>query len=294
MGGWSAEREVSLDSGSAVVDALRSQKIDAHTVDMERNICSILSIGKYDRVFNILHGRSGEDGEIQGLLEIIGLPYTGSGVTASAIAMDKLVSKTIWKESGLPTPQYLQIHDSSDLPEVVAELGYPFVIKPATEGSSVGVHLVRSEADFMSAWGDASQYGAVMAEQCINGREYTVAILDGKALPVIRIETPHQFYDYSAKYQSEETQYHIPSGLGDAADAFMQGLALKAFNALGCSGWGRLDFMCDESARPWLIEANTQPGMTSHSLVPKAALADGIPFAELVVRVLETSMDAVQ
>ncbi len=289
MGGWSAEREVSLMSGAAILQALKNQGVDAHKIDVGRDICHVLGKGGFSRVFNILHGRGGEDGEIQGLLEILQLPYTGSDVTASAIAMDKIVSKIIWKQQGLPTPEFLQVKQESDLLPCAETLGYPFVIKPVTEGSSVGVHKVEVESDAEPAWQDARQYGRVIAEKYINGEEYAVAILDNQVLPVIRIETPHVFYDYSAKYQSDDTLYHIPCGLNSDQEMEMQQQALSAFLALGCKGWGRVDFMCDNSGNSWLIEANTVPGMTNHSLVPKAAKAVGMSFDELVVQILETA-----
>lgn len=292
MGGWSAEREISLMSGEAILQALRNQGVDAHKVDVGRDICQVLSQSGFSRVFNIMHGRGGEDGEIQGLLEILQLPYTGSGIIASAMTMDKIVSKTIWKQEGLPTPVFLQIKDENDLLLCEETLGYPLVIKPVTEGSSVGVHRVAKASDVEAAWQDARQYGRVIAEEYINGEEYTISVLNNEALPAIRIETPHVFYDYSAKYQSNNTSYHIPCGLNADQEKEMQQQALSAFVALGCEGWGRVDFMRDASGNNWLIEANTLPGMTSHSLVPKAAAAVGMSFDELVMQILDTANDS--
>ncbi len=291
MGGWSAEREISLMSGAAILQALQSQGVDAHKVDVGRDICQVLRQGDYSRAFNIVHGRGGEDGEIQGLLEILQLPYTGSGLTASAMTMDKVVSKTIWAQQGLPTPTFRQIKDKNDLLLCAQQPGYPLVIKPVAEGSSVGVHIVQTANDVEPAWKDAHHYGRVIAEKFVSGAEYTVSILNNEPLPVIRVETPHVFYDYSAKYQANDTAYHIPCGLSANAETKMQQQALNAFLALGCEGWGRVDFMRDASGNNWLIEANTLPGMTSHSLVPKAARAAGISFENLVMQILDTSLD---
>jgi len=288
MGGWSAEREVSLKSGAAVLAAMQQRGIDAHGVDVQReSILEELSKGHYDRVFNILHGPGGEDGVIQGLLEVIGLPYTGSGVMASALAMDKLRTKQLLDGIGLPTPNYMVLDDDTDYEYVAANLGLPIMVKPAQQGSSIGMSKVERSEDLHSAWREAAQYGgAVIAEQWIEGKEYTVAILGDEALPAILLETPRSFYDYEAKYQSNDTRYICPCGLSKEQEAQLQRLALSTFQALGADGWGRVDLFIDKEDRPWIIELNTLPGMTDHSLVPMAAKARGIPFDELVIQVL--------
>jgi len=292
MGGWSAEREVSLKSGKAVLDALLSRGVDAHGIDVDRSIIQTLQAGGYDRVFNILHGRGGEDGVIQGALETLGLPYTGSGVMASALSMDKLRTKQLWQGAGLPTPPFEVLGPGFDADAVVARLGLPIMIKPATEGSSIGMSKVSSVEQLQSAWDLASKFDAtVLAEAWITGGEYTAAILGRQSLPLIRLEPMVEFYDYDAKYLSNETKYHCPCGLAAAKEAELQQLALRAFDALGARGWGRVDIMLDEQARPWLLENNTLPGMTDHSLVPMAAKAAGMQFDELVVRILELSLE---
>ena len=292
MGGWSAEREVSLKSGKAVLEALLSRGVDAHGIDVDRNIIQTLQAGHYDRVFNILHGRGGEDGVIQGALETLGLPYTGSGVMASALSMDKLRTKQLWQGAGLPTPPFEVLGEGFDPAAVVARLGLPMMVKPATEGSSIGMSKVSSEEQLQAAWELASKYDAtVLAEAWISGGEYTAAILGRQSLPLIRLEPMVEFYDYDAKYISNETQYHCPCGLAAAKEAELQQLALRAFDALGARGWGRVDIMLDGEGRPWLLENNTLPGMTDHSLVPMAAKAAGIEFDALVERILELSME---
>ncbi len=289
MGGWSAEREVSLKSGAAVLAGLQARGIDVDGVDVDRKVCKVLMQGGYDRVFNILHGRGGEDGAIQGLLEVLDIPCTGSNTTASAIAMDKIISKRIWRSAGLPTPAFMRLTVDTDWQEVVRALGLPLIVKPVSEGSSIGMFKVEQADALPGAWEQASRYGEVFAEQWIAGEEYTVAILQEEALPVIRLQTPHEFYDFDAKYEADDTQYHCPCGLAPDQEASMQKLALAAFRTLGASGWGRVDIMRDSHGKDWLIELNTVPGMTSHSLVPKAAKAAGIGFDELTERILETS-----
>ncbi len=291
MGGWSAEREVSLDSGAMVLEALRSCGVDAHGIDVDRGILGVLANGGYDRVFNILHGRGGEDGAIQGALEILGIPYTGSGVMASALCMDKLMTKRIWQGLDLPIPPYQTLVAGMDFPAVAEAMGLPLIVKPALEGSSVGMSKVEHAADLEAAWREAARYdAAVFAERWIVGAEYTAAMLGDEALPLIRLETPNAFYDYEAKYLAEDTRYYCPCGLASEREQATQALARRAFDALGASGWGRVDLMMDTQGEPWLIEANTVPGMTSHSLVPMAARAAGIEFDELVLRILQTSM----
>lgn len=294
MGGWSAERAVSLNSGQAVLDALRSAGVDAHGIDVRRDsVIRDLQDGGFARVFNILHGPGGEDGVMQGLLEVLGLPYTGSGVMASALAMDKLRSKQLLEGAGIPTPAWLVLEEDFDAEYVAATLGLPVMIKPALEGSSIGMSKVVDSSGLEQAWQDAAQYaGAVLAERWIEGREYTVAILGDMPLPVIRLETPRDFYDYAAKYQTDDTRYLCPCGLAAEEERRLQRLALAAFAALGARGWGRVDILCDERGTPFVIELNTVPGMTDHSLVPMAARAAGLDFGELVLRILAQTLDA--
>lgn len=291
MGGWSAEREVSLKSGAAVLESLKKQGVNAEGVDVGRDILSELKQKEYDRVFIALHGRGGEDGVIQGGLEVIDCPYTGSGVLASSLGMDKLRTKQLWLGADLPTPEFVIIKDESDLSRVVEQLGMPVIIKPVYEGSSIGISKVEDESQLEQAWRVAAECGGeVIAEKWIVGGEYTVAILGNSALPIIRLETPNSFYDYQAKYEESTTQYHCPCGLDSEAEKKMQALAKRAFDVVGAKGWGRVDFMLDGSGQPWLLEINTVPGMTDHSLVPMAARASGLEFDDLVWRILETSM----
>lgn len=292
MGGWSAEREVSLKSGEAVLNALLEKKIDAHKVDVQReSIFDDLKIGQFDRAFIILHGPGGEDGVIQSALEILQLPYTGSGVLASALAMDKLRSKELLQGAGLPTPAYMILDATTDMSYVAASLGFPIMVKPALEGSSIGMSKVTEESELNEAWQLASKFGdSVLAEQWVNGKEFTVAILGRSALPVIRLETKRDFYDYSAKYDDDDTQYHCPCGLTEEQEAQLQRLALSAFHAVGAKDWGRVDIMTDDEGKPSIIEINTVPGMTNHSLVPMAAKAKGLSFSELVYEILSKTL----
>jgi D-alanine-D-alanine ligase len=288
MGGSSAEREISLRSGDAVLQALLRQGVDAHKVDARDDVLVQLMQGQFDRVFNMLHGRMGEDGVMQGALEILALPYTGSGVLASALAMDKLRTKEVWLAASLPTPPFCMLKSDADLKRAATEVGFPMIIKPAREGSSIGMSKVDSEAQLAEAWLQAKEYDdRVLAERWINGDEYTIAILDEQALPSIRLQTPNIFYDYDAKYQANTTEYHCPSGLRDEEEQGMQALALEAFSCLGADGWGRVDIMRDDAGTSWLIEVNTLPGMTDHSLVPMAAKQAGMSFDQLVLRILE-------
>ncbi|PWQ95772.1 D-alanine--D-alanine ligase [Leucothrix pacifica] len=290
LGGWSAEREVSLNSGAEVLEGLRAQGVDAHPVDAGRDVLEVLKAGNFDRVFNILHGRGGEDGVLQGALELLQIPYTGCGVMASAISMDKLMTKRIWTGSGLATPAFAMLDDDTDFDQVVADYGLPLMVKPADEGSSVGMTKVTSAEQLPGAYQTARQYDCqVFAEQWVDGTEYTISIVGDTVLPIIRVETDSQFYDYEAKYKSDDTRYFCPCGLEAEAEKNMQQLAKQAFDMLGAKGWGRIDLMQDTNGKAWLIELNTSPGMTSHSLVPKAAAAAGISFGELVVKILETS-----
>ncbi len=292
MGGWSAEREVSLKSGDAVLNALLENKVDAHKIDVKReSIFDDLKKGQFDRVFIILHGPGGEDGVIQSVLEILQLPYTGSGVLASAIAMDKLRCKELLQGSGLPTPAYMKLEETTDMSYVGASLGFPIMVKPTLEGSSIGMSKVDEEVGLSKAWKVASEYGdTVLAEQWVHGEEYTVAILGRTPLPVIRLQTKRDFYDYAAKYDDDDTQYHCPCGLNEEQESQLQRLAISAFDAVGAKGWGRVDIMSDEEGKPSVIEINTVPGMTSHSLVPMAAKAKGFSFSELVFSILSQTL----
>ncbi len=292
MGGWSAEREVSLKSGNEVLNALLDKKVDAYKIDVQReSIYENLKEGQFDRVFIILHGRGGEDGVIQSVLEILQLPYTGSGVLASAIAMDKLRCKELLQGAGLPTPAYMKLNKTSDMNFVAATLGFPLMVKPALEGSSIGMSKVTEESKLEKAWELAAEFGDdVLAEQWVHGKEYTVAILAETALPVIRLETKRDFYDYAAKYDDDDTQYHCPCGLNTELESQLQRLALSTFNTVGAKGWGRVDIMCDEEGKPLVIEINTVPGMTSHSLVPMAAKAHNLSFNDLVFNILSQTL----
>jgi D-alanine-D-alanine ligase len=294
MGGLSAERAISLKSGTAVLEALRRRGVDAGPVDVDARLPARLLDADYDRAFVILHGRGGEDGTIQGLLELLGLPYTGSGVMASAIGMDKYRSKLIWRGLGLPTPEFAMLHSLGDL-GAAESLGFPLMIKPAREGSSIGMTKVDVPEVLAEGWTLARRYDAdVMAERWVPGTELTCAVLAGEALPLIRLETPRTFYDYQAKYSAQTTRYHCPSGLAPALEQRVQALAVQAFDAVGARGWGRVDLMLDEADQPWLIEINTAPGMTDHSLVPMAARAQGIDFDELVWRILAQTLVEVE
>jgi len=293
MGGHSAEREISLKSGAAVLRALQSRQVDAHGVDAaDADVLGRLRRGGYDRVFVALHGRGGEDGVMQGALEVLGLPYTGSGVLGSALSMDKVRSKRLWRGAGLPTPAFAVLTGPADL-DAARDLGFPLMIKPAQEGSSIGMSKVDREADLRGAWEQAARYDAeVLAERWVEGSEYTAALLGGQALPLIRLETPRAFYDYEAKYQADSTRYICPCGLPEDRERQLQDLARQAYDVLGGGGWGRVDFLVDAEGAPALIEANTIPGMTDHSLVPMAARAAGLDFETLVWRILETALAA--
>lgn len=292
MGGWSAERNVSLNSGHAVLTALLNRGVDAHGIDVDRNIFQKMAEGNYDRVFNILHGRGGEDGVIQGMLDIFQIPYTGSGVLGSALAMDKLRTKQLWKGLDFPTPDYQILNNEKDCQLALKKLGLPLMIKPVLEGSSIGMSKVNSANDINKAWIEAVHCGGVViAEKFIEGREYTSAILGEKVLPMIRLETPRDFYDYKAKYDDNSTQYHCPCGLSDEHEEQLSDLMLSAFSSVDASGWGRVDFMLDKDDRPWLIEVNTVPGMTDHSLVPMAAKQAGMSFDELVIEILKRTIN---
>ena len=292
MGGLSAEREVSLISGKAVLEGLWRRGVDAYRIDVGAGVVQQLVTQRCDRAFIVLHGRGGEDGVIQGVLDSLAIPYTGSGVAGSAISMDKYRSKLIWHGLGLPTPDAVLVAAEADL-GVAEKLGFPVAVKPVCEGSSIGIGQANDAAELRAAWQLAATYDtAVLVERWITGQEYTASILGDRVLPVIRLETPHLFYDYDAKYQAADTRYLIPCGLDEAREARLQDLARRAFAAVGASGWGRVDLLTDERGEPWLIEVNTIPGMTSHSLVPMAAKAVGIDFDELVWRILLQTLEA--
>ncbi len=290
LGGSSAEREVSLVTGAAVLAALQARGVDAHAVDPSESSLDVLHAGGYQRVWNALHGRGGEDGVIQGALETMGIPYTGSGVLGSALSMDKLRSKQLFTAVGLDTPPYQLLDSEADLLAAGKNLGWPMIVKPANEGSSVGMARAENMQELRQAWELARDYDdCVLAESWITGGEYTASILQGAALPLIRIEAANVFYDYQAKYESDETRYFCPSGLDADLESKFQKAAMRAFNAIAASGWGRVDFMLDAQGRAMFLEVNTVPGMTSHSLVPMAAKVAGLDFEELVWRILETS-----
>lgn len=298
-GGRSAEREVSLMSGRGVHDALRGEGVDAHLFDTGKQSLAELADAGFDRVFIALHGRYGEDGTVQGALELLGLPYTGSGPLASSLAMDKIMTKKIWQHEGLPTPAYVALDAGSDLAQVTEQLGLPLIVKPPHEGSTLGLTRVGHIDEFSQAYALAAQYDAVvMAEQFISGRELTVPVLgkgeQARALPVIEIKAPGGNYDYEHKYVSDATQYICPAELDAELTSSIQRISEQAYVVLGCEGWGRADFMLDESGQPWLLEMNTSPGMTSHSLVPMSAAAIGMSYAQLCLAILSDASCKVQ
>lgn len=288
FGGTSAEREVSLKSGSRVLAALQSQGVDAHAFDpAERKLDELAG---FDRAFIALHGRHGEDGTIQGALELMHIPYTGSGVMASAVGMDKWRTKLLWRSVGLPIPEFVMLDATSDFAAVEAQLGLPLFVKPACEGSSIGVTKVRKAGELHAAYLEAAKHDPlVIAEKGVLGGEYTASILGDEALPIIKIEPATDFYDYEAKYFRDDTAYRCPCGLPEAREREIRAQALDAFRVLGCRGWGRVDFLMDEAGNAYMLEVNTSPGMTDHSLVPMAARVAGISYEQLVLRVLEES-----
>jgi len=290
FGGTSSEREISLKSGSACLAALLKRGVDAHAFDPRDKPLGELLTRKFERVFIALHGPGGEDGTLQGALDFLGLPYTGSGVMGSAIGMDKLRTKRLAQSVGIPTPEYMLLRSPADLDNCVERLGLPMIVKPATQGSSVGMTKVEKADQLVGAYQAAALIEpTVFAEAWVTGAEYTVSILQGRALPSIRIETPATFYDYQAKYFRNDTKYSCPSGLPAEAEKHLAHLALATFAAVGADGWGRADFMMDKAGKPYLLEINTVPGMTDHSLVPMAARSLDINFEQLVWQVLETS-----
>ena len=291
MGGPSAERDVSLRSGAMVLEGLLNAGVNAVAIDAGPDVLDRLKRMRADRAFIVLHGPWGEDGVIQGALETIGMPYTGSGVLGSALAMDKVRSKQIWTSIGLPTPPYAVIRHASELDAVLDEHPLPLFVKPGGEGSSIGVTKVETPGQLREAFDTAAAFGGpVIAETFIAGPEVTIGILGEQALPAIKLETPRTFYDYEAKYQSDTTRYLCPSGLDEDLERRLKKLSVEAFQAIGCSGWGRADLMLDPDMHPYLLEVNTVPGMTDHSLVPMAARAAGLSFPELVVKILELSL----
>lgn len=285
LGGNSAEREVSLKSGSGVLAALLRQGVDAHAFDpAERKLDELAA---FDRVFIALHGRYGEDGTIQGALELMGIPYTGSGVMASALGMDKWRTKLLWRSVGLPIPEFAMLDKHSNFDEIERQLGLPIFVKPDCEGSSIGISMVKQAGELKQAYSVAAKHDSlVLAERGILGGEYTVAILGDEALPIINIEPATEFYDYEAKYLRDDTAYRCPCGLSEPRELELRAQALEAFRVLGCRGWGRVDFLMDEEGKAYFLEVNTAPGMTDHSLVPMAARVAGISYDQLVVRVL--------
>ncbi|MEL7560345.1 D-alanine--D-alanine ligase [Stutzerimonas chloritidismutans] len=290
-GGKSAEREVSLKSGAAVLAALESAGVDAFGVDVDDNLLARLSSERIDLAFIVLHGRGGEDGSMQGLLECAGIPYTGSGILASALAMDKLRTKQVWQSLGLPTPRHAVLASEADCRAAADSLDFPLIVKPAHEGSSIGMAKVTGVDELIAAWRAASLYDSqVLVEQWIQGPEFTIATLRGEVLPPIGLGTPHTFYDYDAKYVANDTQYRIPCGLDAAKEQELKELSARACEAVGIQGWARVDVMQDNSGAFWLLEVNTVPGMTDHSLVPMAARAAGLDFQQLVLAILDASM----
>ena len=288
MGGRSAERPVSLKSGSMVLAALKKKGVNAHAFDPKERGIDALARERFDRAFVILHGRYGEDGTIQGALELLGIPYTGSGVLASALAMDKWRTKLLWQACGIPTPRSELITRDTDMQAVTTRLGLPLMVKPANEGSSIGMTKVKSARELPEAHALAANYDrAVIAEAFVDGVELTAGILGNQPLPLIKLETPREFYDYQAKYEANDTRYIIPCGLPPDAERIVQDEALFAFETLGCRGWGRVDVMLDRSGKPYFLEVNTLPGMTDHSLVPMAARHAGLSFEDLCLRILE-------
>lgn len=291
MGGTSAEREISLISGQTVLDALLTQGIDAHKVDVAEDVAAQLIAGQFERAFIMLHGRGGEDGQIQGLLKSMGIPFTGSDITGAVLSMNKRLSKQVWSGQGLPTAEYVTVSTESDVDAVIEQVGLPLIIKPVNEGSSIGMAKVSTVEQLAEAIANACQYDSeVIAEKWINGPEFTVALLAGDALPMIRLKTPNEFYDYEAKYTANTTEYLCPCGLTEQEESDCKALAIEAFNALRMSGWGRIDMMKDANDQFYLLEANSVPGMTDHSLVPMAAAHAGLSFDELVKAILTQTL----
>ena len=292
MGGNSAEREISIKSGTAVYDSLKKQGVDVVAIDVKESLIKALTNQKVDRVFNLIHGRGGEDGVMQGVLEQIKLPYTGSGVMASALTMDKLRTKLCWQGAGLKTPKWFVLNTGKDIDVCIEKLGFPVIVKPAQEGSSIGMSKANNKDELINALSVADKYQCdILIEAWVQGDEYTVAVIDGEALPVIRLLTANEFYDFEAKYLSNSTQYLCPCGLTQQQEQDLKDLAVDACKVVNVKGWGRVDVFIDELGEAQLIEVNTVPGMTDHSLVPMAAKAADCEFDELVWRILETTWD---
>lgn len=290
MGGISTERKISLKSGQAVLASLLRSGIDATEVDAGYDLYEQMRSESFDRAFIALHGQWGEDGIVQGGLEMMNIPYTGSGVLASALGMDKLRSKRLWNATGVITPEFFELKSQGSFQDVADWLGYPVVIKPACEGSSLGMSIVKKPENILAAWKMARGHDdCVFAERYIKGAEYTVTILDRDTLPAIRVETDSEFYDYDAKYLSNKTRYICPAGLPDKAEQQLASIALQAFDVVGCQGWGRVDFLVDTNGTSYVLEVNTVPGLTDHSLVPMAAKQAGMNFDQLIIKILETS-----
>jgi len=288
MGGRSAEREISLMSGTAVLEALRRRGVDAHRFDPAEQPLEDLKREKFARVHIALHGRYGEDGTVQGALELMGIPYTGSGVMASALAMDKWRTKLVWLAAGIPTPRFRMLSAETDWSGVARDLGLPLIVKPVREGSTIGLSKTKAAEELPGAYARAAEHDTlVIAEQFIAGQELTASILGDTPLPLVRIQPVAELYDYQAKYFSDETRYFCPSGLAPEQERRIQALGLEAYRILGCRGWGRVDVILTARDEPYFLEANTSPGMTAHSLVPMAAREAGIGFDDLVVRILE-------
>ncbi len=293
MGGWSAEREVSLNGGSAVLNALKRQNVDCVAIDVKKDtVISQIDKSDFDIAFNMLHGRGGEDGVIQAILELKAKPYTGSNVLASALTMDKIKTKQLFDGVGLPTPRFAVITEDSNFDYIASSLGLPLVVKPVLEGSSLGMSIVEESGELYKAYLTAAKFrSSVMAETYIEGVEYTATILGRNVLPIIRLDTPRKFYDYVAKYEASDTNYICPCGLDEQMETQLKNLALSAFDATGACGWGRVDLFLDQQNKPWIIEINTVPGMTDHSLVPMSAAQDGINFDQLVLSILDEAMN---
>ena len=290
MGGQSAEREISLKSGNAVYQALIEAGVDAFKFDPQQDLLRELLDLKADRIFNILHGRGGEDGTIQAVLDLIGMPYTGSGTAASALTMDKLATKRVLLGSNIPTPPFMELNSETDCKRLLQDLGLPVFVKPVLEGSSIGMSPVLNSEDLIPAWQKASEFGDVFAEKLIIGAEYTAGFLDQQVLPLIKMETPREFYDYEAKYFSDDTVYTCPSGLDDEMVDRINRLVEQTIRVTGVRHWGRVDLMLDEENQPWIIEVNTAPGMTDHSLVPMAAREAGLDMPNLVLKILQSTL----
>ncbi len=291
MGGRSAEREVSLDSGRNILEALLAKGIDAHAIDPDETLAERLITGKFTRVFIALHGKEGEDGVVQGLLHMLGLPYTGSKVAASALSMDKARAKLVFDGLGIPTPIFGVARTLEQATELALEIGFPVSVKPVSEGSSIGVTRLSSLENLPEAFAQARAYGEVIIEKWIDGKDFFVSIVGNQVFPSVEVHSPDGFYDYQAKYKSDRTVYHCPAPLSEAKERSLRDIAYRAFCALGCEGWGRVDLMQDTAGKFWVLEVNTIPGMTSHSLVPMSAKAAGISFEDLVVLILSATLE---